>query len=334
MDKKTVLAAKWDMLGQTVLNECGAHKYGPLCEPTWSRVERALPIMRYSRGNRQARGGGPVEWMCSPYAEESGVRTFVGSRSSSVDATFSDHADDCTDNGFPRPQTYVMNLTAIAHGEPAIKDFIHYLNFTTMGDGLVGGVTPNAIFYFPVLKQNFSAFGGARYWTMIASPVPDMQGGREQSVWFRFQQLMCKGEEEGSPYLPIAPCHLHGTPQYYDTYWYVRLSLSREAATNTRTGACNNAPFTLSDNRCCCVSHPSLPHTHTGTQTAPPTSPTSGSRPPIWRTPPASIPTLLPSNGTSASISSIAAAQPPHHHHHHHLLLTLHPPSFSAQVLG
>ena len=242
MDKKTVLAAKWDMLGQTVLNECGAHKYGPLCEPTWSRVERALPIMRYSRGNRQARGGGPVEWMCSPYAEESGVRTFVGSRSSSVDATFSDHADDCTDNGFPRPQTYVMNLTAIAHGEPAIKDFIHYLNFTTMGDGLVGGVTPNAIFYFPVLKQNFSAFGGARYWTMIASPVPDMQGGREQSVWFRFQQLMCKGEEEGSPYLPIAPCHLHGTPQYYDTYWYVRLSLEREAATNTRTGL-QQCPF-------------------------------------------------------------------------------------------
>ena len=45
-----------------------------------------------------------MEWMCSPYAEESGVRTFTGSRSASVDATFSDHADDCTDNGFPRPQ--------------------------------------------------------------------------------------------------------------------------------------------------------------------------------------------------------------------------------------
>jgi hypothetical protein len=32
------------------------------------------------------------------------VRTFTGSRSASVDATFSDHADDCTDNGYPRPQ--------------------------------------------------------------------------------------------------------------------------------------------------------------------------------------------------------------------------------------
>ena len=45
----------------------------------------------------------------------------TGSRSASVDATFSDHADDCTDNGFPRPQGYVMNLTAIARGEPRKK---------------------------------------------------------------------------------------------------------------------------------------------------------------------------------------------------------------------
>lgn len=89
----------------------------------------------------------------SPYGTETGVRTFVGSRSSSVDATFSDHADDCTDNGFPRPQTYVMNLTAIARGEPAIKDFINYVNFSAMADGLVGGVQPNVIFYFPILPQ-------------------------------------------------------------------------------------------------------------------------------------------------------------------------------------
>lgn len=34
-----------------------------------------------------------------------------------------------------------------------------------------------------------------RYWTMIASPVADMEGGREQSVWFRFQQLQCAGEK-------------------------------------------------------------------------------------------------------------------------------------------
>ena len=54
---------------------------------------------------------------------------------------------------------------------------------------------------------------------MIASPVPDMQGGREQSVWFRFQQLVCGGggmlQSE-----PDSSCKLKGLPQYYDTYWY------------------------------------------------------------------------------------------------------------------
>ena len=41
-----------------------------------------------------------------------------------------------------------------------------------------------------------------------------MLGGREQSVWFRFQQVQCAGEH----YEP--PCSLKGPPQYYDTYWY------------------------------------------------------------------------------------------------------------------
>lgn len=52
-----------------------------------------------------------------------------------------------------------------------------------MAEGLVGGdrANPNLIFYFPILPQNFSSFGGSRYWSMIASPVPDMQGGREQA---------------------------------------------------------------------------------------------------------------------------------------------------------
>ena len=96
--------------------------------------------------------------MCSPYAEESGVRTFTGSRSASVDATFSDHADDCTDNGFPRPQGYVMNLTAIAAKEPPIDDFLQYVNFSGMAEGLVGmeHANPNLIFYFPILPQVIS----------------------------------------------------------------------------------------------------------------------------------------------------------------------------------
>ena len=220
LGKEAVLAAKWDMMGQHILHGCdAAEQRGGFCEPSWAQVERAVPVMRYSRGNRAARGGGPQEWMCSPYAEESGVRTFVGSRGSSVDATFSDHADDCTDNGFPRPQTYVMNLTAIAEGEPAVKDFINYVNFSAMADGLVGGVQPNVVFYFPIIPQNFSGWSGSRYWSMIASPVPDMQGGREQSVWFRFQQLVCGGggmlQSE-----PDSSCKLKGLPQYYDTYWY------------------------------------------------------------------------------------------------------------------
>ena len=228
LGKETVLGAKWDMMGQHILNGCDASdRVGKHCEPTFAQVESALPVMRYSRGNKEARGGGRQEWMCSPYSEESGVRTFVGSRSASVDATFSDHADDCSDNGFPRPQTYVMNLTAIANGEPAIKDFINYVNFSAMADGLVGGLLPNVVFYFPVLKQNFSTWGSqSRYWTMIASPVADMEGGREQSVWFRFQQVVCDGKGMNAPQVPAqggagdSTCKLKGKPQYYDTYWY------------------------------------------------------------------------------------------------------------------
>ena len=218
LGKQTVLSAKWDMLGDNILHGCESSGVGVktsttgLCEPTWGRIERAVPVMRYSQGNKAASGNA---FMCSPYAEESGVRTFTGSRGASVDAAFSDHADDCTDNGFPRPQGYVMNLTAIAQGEPPIVDFLKYVNFTGMADGMVDGATsPTLVFYFPLLPQNFSTFGGSRYWTMVAAPVPDMQGGREQSVWFRFQQVVCEGPRSEPP------CALHGSPQYYDTYWY------------------------------------------------------------------------------------------------------------------
>jgi hypothetical protein len=239
MNKTVVLKTKWDMMGQQILHGCSPSERlngSDFCEPTWAHIERAVPVIRYSRGDRNARGGGSREWMCSPYGTETGVRTFVGSRSSSVDATFSDHADDCSDNGFPRPQTYVMNLTAIAEGEPAIKDFITYVNFSAMADGLVGVVQPNVIFYFPILKQNYSGWTGSRYWTMIASPVPDMEGGREQSVWFRFQQIICDGGgmDRASPSASYPgtirgskpeddsdeTCRLKGLPQYYDQYWY------------------------------------------------------------------------------------------------------------------
>lgn len=115
-----------------------------------------------------------------------------------------------------------MNLTAIAMGEPAVHDFINYVNFSAMADGLVGGSLPNVIFYFPIIKQNFSGYTGSRYWTMIAAPVSDMKGGREQDVWFRFHQVSCAGEE----FAP--PCKLHGEPQYYDTYWYSNNPITKQ----------------------------------------------------------------------------------------------------------
>ena len=97
LNKTTVLKSKWDMLGQKILHGCKPSERlngSAFCEPTWAQVERAVPVIRYSQGNRDARGGGKQLWMCSPYGTETGVRTFVGSRSASVDATFSDHADD------------------------------------------------------------------------------------------------------------------------------------------------------------------------------------------------------------------------------------------------
>ena len=91
---------------------------------------------------------------------------------------------------------------------------LHRLGHSLLHSLLVGQPAPNLVFYFPLIKQNFSSWGGSRYWTMIASPVPDMQGGREQSVWFRFQQVRCEGA-----YL-APPCSLYGAPQYYDVPYH------------------------------------------------------------------------------------------------------------------
>ncbi len=93
-------------MGETILNRCDNPAPSGNCEPTWQQVERAIPVMRNSGGTR---GSG---WQCSAYTAGGGVRTFVGSRGASVDATFSDHANDCSYNGFPSVLSYVMNLTA------------------------------------------------------------------------------------------------------------------------------------------------------------------------------------------------------------------------------
>ena len=56
-------------------------------------------------------------------------------------------------------------------------------------DGLVGGHLPVVRFVLPIsptspfLPKNASF--AARYWDMVAAAVPDMNGTREQSVWFR-----------------------------------------------------------------------------------------------------------------------------------------------------
>ena len=50
---------------------------------------------------------------------------------------------------------------------------------------MVGGVLPTALFYLPMLPNGTSQF---RHWTVMAVPVPDMKGRREQGVWLRYQQ--------------------------------------------------------------------------------------------------------------------------------------------------
>ena len=45
-----------------------------------------------------------------------------------------------------------------------MDDFLNYLNFSAMAEGLLGVDTgsPNLVFYFSILPQNFSTFGGSR----------------------------------------------------------------------------------------------------------------------------------------------------------------------------
>ena len=56
------------------------------------------------------------------------------------------------------------------------------------------------IFYSPIINST-------SHWTTVAAPKPDMQGSREQDVWYRFQQV-----RDGK---------LVGNASYFDTYWWV-----------------------------------------------------------------------------------------------------------------
>jgi len=183
LTKRAVMGDKADILAVTLLSN---HS-----ELTHALVESAVPPM-----------------------VSTGVRTFVGSRAASVDTTLSDLGEDANGYGFPSISAYVMNLTAIHAGEPPIADIRKHINASFVADGMVGGHLPIARFSFPIsasspyLPRNGSV---RRHWDMIAAGAPDMQGSREQTVWFRFQQLGCA---DG------AGCELIGAPQYYDTYWW------------------------------------------------------------------------------------------------------------------
>ena len=67
---------------------------------------------------------------------------------------------------------------------------------------------------------------------MVASGAPDMKGSREQTVWFRFQQIECA---DGTDYTNGKACGQVGQPQYWDTFWWSRFP-------GTGTGAAPPAP--------------------------------------------------------------------------------------------
>ena len=69
---------------------------------SWSAVERAAPPIR-----RESRGGA-----CGTNC--AGVRTFVGSRSASVDTTMDNFGADCNWEGWPSHQSFAVNMHNVA----------------------------------------------------------------------------------------------------------------------------------------------------------------------------------------------------------------------------
>jgi hypothetical protein len=191
---------------------------------TWERVAGTVPPIRHA-----------------------GTRTFVGSRGSVADTTFNDAGEDAAGYGFPPALSYVFNLTNIAQGGAPILDGAQYINSSLMAEGLVGDWLPIVVFYFPVvptspyLPKNAR---GSRYWTMVASAAPDMHGSREQTVWFRFQQVECAAASGGKqPRSTPLGCQLVGAPQYWDTYWWSRAPGNSTTSTYGPTAAASASGF-------------------------------------------------------------------------------------------
>ena len=217
LGKASVLsqAKSRDVLGATLLSCNHSTVPGVACF-TWKNVERALPPIR-----RNGPGGHWPSWEgCS------GVRSFVGSRDTSTDATFSDYGEDCSHNGFPSalgqllPGYSVINYTAVNGGEGAIFNWTQYVNFTAVADGLVGKTLPVLVLYFPILPDNpYHSFpkGHGRYWSMVATPIADAGGKREQQVWFRFTQVDCASRNAHTGYGEGPTCKPTSS-QVWDTF--------------------------------------------------------------------------------------------------------------------
>jgi hypothetical protein len=168
MNKSHVLASRTDVLGDRLLSTSGDSL-------SWREVEKAIPPLRKSSYGPWGKAAGGC------------VRTFVGSRSAAYDVSFSDAGEPC------------------GNAPPFIGGVVHASNASQqlgakVEEGLVGGFLPIVVFYYPVVNSS-------NYWTMVAAPKPDMQGSREQDVWYRFQQISGSGD-------------LVGNASYFDTYYW------------------------------------------------------------------------------------------------------------------
>lgn len=140
------------------------------------------------------------------------------------------HGGDCNWEGWPSWQSYAINMHNKAVNAPYQTN-----NASASADGLIGGFLPAVAFYLPMLDNGTSV---NRYWTYVAVPVADMKGSREQSVWFRYQQLECAGPNKAPP------CKLVGWPLYWDSYWYARFPGAN--ATDTQAQTLSSGPVNAS----------------------------------------------------------------------------------------
>ena len=206
LTKDAVANASTDIMGAKLLESKAI---------SWAAVERAAPPIRLP-----ALGGG-----CNT---NRGVRTFVGSRGSRVDATTDNHGGDSDWEGWPSWESYAINLHNQATGEPTES-----YNGSASGDGLVGGVLPTLIFYTPMLSNasldNKTVEQPYRYWTYMQVAVPVTDGNPEQMVRMRFQQIACAGPNKEPP------CKLVDWSMYWDSYWFSRFPGANKSDANTQT---------------------------------------------------------------------------------------------------